>query len=187
MRANTLGTDIGPDEILRKKKEYMIPCVYHFYKEPMQIVRGEGQYVYDHEGRQYLDCYSGVSVVGAGHCHPDIVERICKQAQTLQHTTTIYLTQPIVDLAERLAGIMPGGVKKSFFCASGSEANEGAALLAQLHTGKSEMLALRSGLHGRTKLGMSLTGLSFWRTDPTPVGGIAFAANPYCYRCPLGL
>jgi 4-aminobutyrate aminotransferase-like enzyme len=153
----------------------------------MQIVRGEGQYLYDSEGRQYLDCYSGVSVAGAGHCHPYIVDRICEQAKTLQHTTTIYLTQPIVDLAERLAAIMPGDIKRSFFCASGSEANEGAALLAQLHTGKSEMLAVRNGLHGRTKLGMSLTGLSFWRTDPTPVGGIAFVASPYCYRCPLGL
>lgn len=187
MHANALETAIGPDEILRKKKEYLIPCVYHFYDDPMQIVRGEGQYLYDHEGRQYLDCYSGVSVAGAGHCHPYIVDRICEQAKMLQHTSTIYLTQPIVDLAERLAGIMPGDIKKSFFCASGSEANEGAALLAQLHTGRSEMLAMRNGLHGRTKMGMSLTGLSFWRTDPTPVGGIMHVASPYCYRCPLGL
>lgn len=187
MHTNALETAIGPDAILRKKKEYMIPCVYHFYSEPMQIVRGEGQYLYDHEGRQYLDCYSAVSVAGAGHCHPYIVDRICEQARTLQHTTTIYLTQPIVDLAERLAAIMPGDIKKSFFCTSGSEANEGAALLAQLHTGRSEMLAMRNGLHGRTKLGMSLTGLSFWRTDPTPVGGIAHVTAPYCYRCPLGL
>jgi len=187
VHTNTLDTVIGPEKIVRKKKEYLIPCVYHFYKEPMQIVQGKGQYLYDHEGRQYLDCYSGVSVVNAGHCHPYIVDRICEQARTLQHTTTIYLTQPIVDLAERLASIMPGDIKKSFFCASGSEANEGAALLAQLHTGRSKMLALRHGLHGRTKLGMSLTGLSFWRTDPTPVGGIAHAASPYCYRCPLGL
>lgn len=187
MHINAIETIIGPPEIVRKKKEYMIPCVYHFYEEPMQIVQGKGAYLYDHEGRQYLDCYSGVSVVGAGHCHPYIVDRICEQARTLQHTTTIYLTQPIVDLAERLAAIMPGGIKKSFFCASGSEANEGAALLAQLHTGRSEMLALRNGLHGRTKLGMSLTGLSFWRTDPTPVGGITHVVSPYCYRCPVGL
>ncbi|RJP25710.1 MAG: aspartate aminotransferase family protein [Candidatus Abyssobacteria bacterium SURF_5] len=153
----------------------------------MQLVRGKGQYLFDHTGKQYLDCYSGVSVVNAGHCHPYIVDRICEQVRTLQHTTTIYLTQPIVDLAERLAAIMPGDIKKSFFCASGSEANEGAALLAQIYTGRSEMLALRHGLHGRTKLTMSLTGLSFWRTDPAPVGGITHVAGPYCYRCPLGL
>jgi len=178
VHTNALETSIGPDEILRKKKEYMIPCTYHFYKEPMQIVGGKGQYLYDHEGRRYLDCYSGVSVVAAGHCHPYIVERVCEQTKKLQHTSTIYLTQPIVDLAERLASIMPGDIRKSFFCASGSEANEGAALLAQLYSGRSEMLALRTGLHGRTKLGMSLTGLTFWRTDPTPVGGIVHAASP---------
>ncbi len=186
MHTNLLSVAIGPDEIIRKKKEYLMPCMYHFYSDPMQIVRGKGQYLYDHEGRQYLDCYSGVSVASAGHCHPHIVECVCEQIQTLQHTTIIYLTQPMVELAERLAAIMPGGIKRSFFCASGSEANEGAALLAQIHTGRTEILALRQALHGRTKLTMSLTGLSFWRIDPAPVGGIVHVANPYCYRCPLG-
>lgn len=177
---------IGVDEVLRKKRDYMIPCVYHFYKEPMQIVRGEMQYLYDDQGKQYLDCFAGVSVVNCGHCNPDITKAICEQVTTLQHTCTIYLTENIVNLAEKLAEITPGQLKKSFFCASGSEANEGAALLATLYTGKHEFISLRQGLHGRTKLGMSLTGLSMWRTDPSPVGGIAFAPNAYCYRCPFG-
>jgi len=175
---------IGPDKIIEKKQEYMIPCVYHFYQEPMQIVKGEGKYLFDHTGKQYLDFFAGVSVVGAGHCHPEITEEVCRQVKTLQHTTTIYLTQPIVDLAEKLAQVTPGKLKKSFFCSSGTEANEGAALLAKLYTGNSEFISLRSGLHGRTYLTMSLTGLSFWRTDPNPVGGISFAPNAYCYRCP---
>ncbi|MDR7868709.1 MAG: aspartate aminotransferase family protein [Sporomusaceae bacterium] len=176
----------GPEEILRKKHQYLIPCVYHFYAEPMQIVRGEMQYLFDHTGRRYLDCFAGVSVVNCGHCHPDIVKAVCEQAATLQHTTTIYLTQPIVDLAERLAAIAPGRLGKSFFCASGSEANEGAALLASLATGRNEFISLRQGLHGRTKLAMSLTGLQMWRADTSPVGGVSFAPNPYCFRCPLG-
>ncbi len=177
---------LGPEEIIRKKKEFLIPCVYHFYKKPMQIVRGDMQYVYDHTGKRYVDCYAGVSVVGAGHCNPDITEKTCDQLKRLQHTTSIYLTQPVVDLAEQLAGIAPGELRKSFFCASGSEANEGAVMLAQLFSNRSELLALKSGLHGRTKLGMSLTGLSFWRTDSNPVGGISFVPNPYCYRCAFG-
>lgn len=177
---------IGPEEILRKKREYLIPCVYHFYSQPVQFVRGEMQYLYDHNGKQYLDCFAGVSVVNCGHCNPDITKAICDQVTTLQHTTTIYLTQNIVNLAERLAGVTPGGLKKSFFCASGTEANEGAALLASIYTGRHEFISLRHGLHGRTKLTMSLTGLSMWRTDTAPVGGIAFAPNAYCYRCPLG-
>lgn len=178
---------IGPDEIIRKKKEYLIPCTYHFYKEPMQIVRGEMQYLFDSTGKRYLDCYAGVSVVGLGHCNPAITEKTCEQVKTLQHTTTIYLTQPIVDLAEQFAKVAPGNLQKSFFCTSGSEANEGAALLAQLYTKKHEYIALQNGLHGRTKLTVSLTGLSFWRTDPTPVGGISFVPNPNCYRCVFNL
>lgn len=176
---------IGSEEILRKKREYLIPCVYHFYKDPMQLVRGEMQYLYDSTGKQYLDCFAGVSVVNCGHCNPEITKAICQQVNTLQHTTTIYLTENIVNLAERLAELTPGRLQKTFFCASGSEANEGAALLASLYTGHSEFISLRQGLHGRNKLGMSLTGLSFWRTDPTPVGGISFAPNAYCYRCPF--
>ncbi|MCP5003498.1 MAG: aspartate aminotransferase family protein [Planctomycetes bacterium] len=174
---------IGPQEIIRKKSEFMIPCVYHFYQESMQIVRGQGQYLFDSQGKRYLDFYAGVSVLNAGHCHPEITDKICQQVKTLQHTTTIYLTQPIVDLAERVAKIAPGNLKKSFFCASGSEANEGALLLSQLYTRKHEFLALSRGLHGRTKLTMSVTGLKFWRTDSHPVGGISFVPNAYCYRC----
>lgn len=176
---------IGPEEILRKKREYLIPCVYHFYKQPMQLVRGEMQYLYDHTGKKYLDCFAGVSVVNCGHCNPEITKIVCQQVTTLQHTCTIYLTQNIVDLAERLAQIAPGRLKKSFFCASGTEANEGAALLATIYTGKHEFISLHQALHGRTKLTMSLTGLSFWRTDTAPVGGISFAPNAYCYRCPF--
>lgn len=180
-----METYIGPSEVLRKKKEYMIPCVYHFYNQPMQLVRGEMQYLYDQTGKQYLDCFAGVSVMNCGHCNPEITKAICQQVNTLQHTCTIYLTENIVNLAERLAQITPGRLQKSFFCASGTEANEGAALLASIFTGRNEFLSLRQGLHGRTKLTMSLTGLSLWRTDTAPVGGISFAPNAYCYRCPF--
>ncbi len=178
---------IGPDAILQKKQEYLIPCVYHFYKKPMQIVRGEMQYLYDHTGKQYLDFYGGVSVMNAGHCNPEITEKVCEQIKTLQHTTTIYLTQPIVDLAEKLAQISPEALKRSFFCASGSEANEGAALLAQLFTKKRRFIAVHEGLHGRTKFTMNLTGLPMWRTDPHPLGDIVHIPAAYCYRCPFGL
>lgn len=181
----SLPTPIGPDAVLEKKKRYLIPCVYHFYKKPPQIVRGEGIYVYDSEGRRYMDLYCGVSVNALGHCHPELTEAICRQAKTLQHTTTIYLTEPIVNLAEALAGVLPGEICRTFFCSSGSEANEGAALLATLFTGRSEFLAFQNGLHGRTKLGMSLTGLSFWRTDPNPVGGITHVPPPQCLHCPF--
>ncbi len=177
---------IGPQAILEKKRRYLIPCTYHFYRDPPQIVRGEGVHLYDSSGKRYLDLYSGVSVHALGHCHPELVEAICDQVRTLQHATTIYLTEPIVNLAEQLAAVLPGELCRTFFCCSGSEANEGAALLATLYTGRNEFLAFQNGLHGRTKLGMSLTGLSFWRTDPHPVGGITLVPPPHCFRCPWG-
>lgn len=176
---------IGPEAVIEKKGRYLIPCTYHFYRRPPQMVRGQGVHLYDSAGKEYVDLYSGVSVHALGHCHPEITEAICRQVTTLQHTTTIYLTEPIVNLAEKLAGVLPGNLCRSFFCCSGSEANEGAALLATLCTGRSEFLALQNGLHGRTKLSMSLTGLSFWRTDPNPVGGIVHVPPPNCFHCPF--
>ena len=163
-----------------------MPCLAHFYKEPRQFVKGSMQYLYDSEGKKYLDCFAGVSVINCGHCNPEINTKVTEQVNTLQHVCNIYLTENFVNLAEKLAEVTPGDLQKSFFCSTGTEANEGAALLAQIYTGKSEFIALRNGLHGRTKLTMSLTGIGMWRTDPNPVGGIHFAPNPYCYRCPLG-
>ena len=176
---------IGAEAILEKKKKYIMPCLGHFYKEPRQIVRGLMQYLWDSEGRKYLDCFAGVSVMNCGHCNPEITKKVQEQVGTLQHVCNIYLTEPFVNLAERLASVTPGNLQKTFFCSTGSEATEGALLLASIYTKNSEIIALRNGLHGRTKLGMSITGIGMWRTDPTPVGGIHFAPNPYCYRCPL--
>ncbi|MFN3466268.1 MAG: aspartate aminotransferase family protein, partial [Candidatus Brocadiales bacterium] len=177
---------LGPEEILRLKERYLVPCVYHFYKKPMQLVRGNMQYLYDHTGKRYLDFFAGVSVANLGHCNPKVTENVVEQLRTLQHTTSIYLTQPVVELARRLAELTPGRLQKTFFCASGSEANEGATLLAQLYTKRKGLLALSHGLHGHTKLTLGLTGLEFWRVDPYPCVDIGYIPSPYCYRCPLG-
>ena len=181
-----LEKPIGPEAILEKKKKYIMPCLAHFYKEPRQFVKGEMQYLYDSEGRKYLDCFAGVSVINCGHCNPEINARVVEQVQSLQHVCNIYLTENFVNLAEKLAEVTPGDLQKTFFCSTGTEANEGALLLASIYTGRDEFIALRNGLHGRTKLTMSLTGIQMWRTDPHPCGGIHFAPNAYCYRCPLG-
>ncbi len=155
-------------ELLSLKSDYLLPCVYHFYKDPPVIVRGEGCYLFDDVGRRYLDCLSGVAVMNAGHCNPDIIGPAILQIQTLQHTTTIYLTDPILRLAEALAGLTPGDLKRSFFCASGSEAVEGALLTSVLHTGKPRIIATTNSLHGRTRWAMNATGMPMWRTDPFP-------------------
>jgi 4-aminobutyrate aminotransferase/4-aminobutyrate aminotransferase/(S)-3-amino-2-methylpropionate transaminase len=172
MNSLTTETAAGPEELLRLKREYLVPCVYHFYKNPPQIVAGEGCHLVDHAGRRYLDCYSGVTVMSAGHCVEEIIEPAIAQMRMLQHTTSIYLTEPVLRLAEALATITPPGLKRSFFCASGTEAVEGALLLAALHTKRDVVIAMANGLHGRTRWAMNVTGLAMWRTDPFPMSGV---------------
>lgn len=175
---------IGPEGILEKRSKYFYPTTSHFYRNPPQLVRGDMQYLYGHDGKRYIDFFAGVSVVASGHCNPEIVERTMEQLKALQHTCTIYLTQPNVDLAERLAEVLPGDLCRTFFVNSGSEANEGALLLARLHTGRKGFIALEQGLHGRTYLTMSVTGLQMWRSDPQlprldAAEDVTFIPRPY--------
>lgn len=172
---------IGPEAIVEKRKQYGYPCTANFYKDPPQIVGGKMHKLYDHEGKSYVDFFTGVSVVACGHCNEAITSKTIEQLQQLQHTSTIYLTQPMVELAERLAnGILPGNLKRTFFVNSGSEANEGAMLVARMHTKRRNFLALEYGLHGRTFLTMNVTGIPMWRTDDYLDSDVAtFIPRPY--------
>ena len=127
------------------------------------------------QGKEYLDFFAGVSVMNCGHCNLEILEKTIQQMQTLQHTTIIYLTEEMVQLAEKLASVLPGDLRRLFFCCTGSEANEGAMLLARLYTGKNEFIALENGLHGRTYLTMSATAIPMWRADPDLSPKVHFA------------
>ncbi|WP_020611369.1 aspartate aminotransferase family protein [Sediminispirochaeta bajacaliforniensis] len=157
---------LGPEKIIGLKQEYLIPCSYHFYRRPPQIVQASGTKVYDSTGKVYTDFFAGVSVMSCGHCNPQINNRVIQQLNTLQHTTSIYLTQPVVELARRLAEILPGTISRSFFCNSGSEANESALLAARLFTQKRKFIAMEGSLHGRTFLTTGVTAIPMWRTDP---------------------
>ncbi|MDI6641317.1 MAG: aspartate aminotransferase family protein [Elusimicrobiota bacterium] len=175
------------EEIRTKREEFLIPAYLTYFKEPVQIVKGEMAYLYDDKGKKYLDAFSAVVTISVGHCHPDIVPEVQKQIATLQHVTTLYYTESLVKLAEKLASIMPGNLRKSFFTNSGAEANEMAAVIAKSYTKRHEFIALRHAFHGRTLLAMSLTGQSIWRHSVPYVFGVSHAPAAYCYRCPLGL
>src|SRR6202035_3517855 len=94
-------------QLLALKRDFLVPCVYHFYQRPPVLVRGEGAYLHDAEGRRYLDCFSGVSVMNAGHSNPAIIGPAIEQLCRLQHTTTIYLTEPMLELARVIAELAP--------------------------------------------------------------------------------
>jgi 4-aminobutyrate aminotransferase/4-aminobutyrate aminotransferase/(S)-3-amino-2-methylpropionate transaminase len=147
--AATIAPHVSAGELLRLKEQYLVPCVHHFYQRPPVFVAGEGCWLIDDTDRRYLDCYSGVGVMSAGHGNAEIIEPALEQIRALQHTTSIYLTEPVLRLAEALAGVTPTGLTRSFFCASGTEAVEGALLLAALHTKRPDVIALENSPAGR--------------------------------------
>ncbi len=173
-------------DVRAKQAEFLFPCVANYYQDPVVITRAEGSRVSDIEGREYLDFFGGILTVSIGHCHPEVTEAVSKQMRTLGHTSTLYPTEGQLKVAEKLARLTPGKLKKSFFTTRGSEADETAVVLAKIFTGRQEILALRHGYSGRTHLAMGLTAHSNYRLIPNPIAGIIHAAAPYCYRCPFG-
>ncbi|MBI2838955.1 MAG: aspartate aminotransferase family protein [Acidobacteria bacterium] len=157
--------------------------------EPVVVVSGRGRTLTGADGKSYLDCFAGISVANAGHNHPRIVAAAREQMEKLVHCCSYVYHVPVVgELAERLAAITPGNLKKSFFANSGAEANEGALRLAKQATGRSEIVALGHSFHGRTVGTLSVTGNSKRKRNAGPyLSGVAFAPAPYCYRCPLGM
>ncbi len=175
------------EEVLRKHKEYLWPAITNYYQNPLVADRGQMQYLWDLEGRKYLDFFGGILTVSVGHAHPKITGKIKAQVDRLQHTSTLYPNEAIVALAEKLAQITPGKLQKSFFSNSGTEANEAAILLARMATGSYDVVALRHAYSGSSQLAKAVTGQAPWRKAAVISVGIAHAINPYCYRCPLGL
>src|SRR5438105_2709334 len=137
----------GPsrEEVLALRRQYLTPGLITYYREPLLVVEGHMQYVWDETGKQYLDGFAGIVSVSVGHCHPKVVEKVREQVGKLQHTTTIYLHPTIGLLAKKLAEHFPtgSGLSVSAFTNSGSEANEVAILCAREYTGNSEVISLR--------------------------------------------
>jgi 4-aminobutyrate aminotransferase-like enzyme len=167
-------------ELLARRARRLGPNVQTFYDEPIQIVKGEGVWLWDETGRRYLDCYNNVPHVG--HCHPRVVEAICKQAATL-NTHTRYLHGKLLDYIEMLTATFDSKLSNVAMTCTGSEANDVALRVAQAVTGKKGFIATNHTYHGNT---WAVSQLS--RTNE-PKGGApsnyAFVPAPDSYR-PLG-
>ncbi len=173
-------------EIIAAHREHVFPCVRPLYDVPLVLDEGRGVWVRDADGVEYLDLFSGILSTSVGHCHPRVVEAVTDQVARLGHTSTLYVTEPQVRAAEKLASIAPAGLTRTFFSNSGTEAIETALHLAQIHTGRSEIVALRMAYHGRSALATNVTAHASWRPLATSIAGISHAASPYAYRSPLG-
>lgn len=151
---------------------------------PIVVDKASGAVIKDIEGRDYIDCFAGISVVNAGHCNPKVVAAAKAQMEKLIHCSSyLYHVQPTADLAEKIAHIAPSGLTKSFFGSGGAEAIEGALKLARLYTGRHEFIALQAGFHGRSWGALSISGnLSRKKGGGPYAPGVAFAPAPYTFR-----
>jgi len=166
--------------------QYMITTMVVGF-EPIEVEQAHGTTITGSDGKTYLDCFSGISVVNAGHGHPKVIAAAKAQMDKLVHCCTyVYYNPPAALLAKRLAEITPGKLQKTFFGNSGAEAVEGAMRLAKQFTGKKELVALAQSFHGRTVGTLSITGNYGRKKGSGPyMSGVGFAPAPHFYRCPF--
>ncbi len=139
----------------------MTRLMENYQRLPVSFVKGQGVWLWDTNGKRYLDALSGIAVCGLGHAHPAVTEALCNQAKTLLHTSNLYQIPLQEQLAEKLCQL--SGMEKAFFCNSGAEANEAAIKLARLHghqkgINEPAILVLENSFHGRTLATLSATG-----------------------------
>ncbi|SIO43030.1 aspartate aminotransferase family protein [Chitinophaga niabensis] len=137
----------------------------------LEIVKAEGMYMWDADGKQYLDMIAGISVCNIGHCHPAVVKAIQEQAQTYMHLLVYgeFVQSPQVAYATYLTRHLPSSLNSVYFTNSGSEATEGAMKLAKRHTGRTEIIAFKNSYHGSTQGSLSIMGDEYWRNAYRPL------------------
>ena len=177
------------DQLILAGKEFLFPAVFHYYDDPLVVESAKDQYVWDVEGRQYLDFFGGIVTISVGHLNEQGESSGSSTAgSSAARFDAVHHSSSNRACGTHCEGLSPNAkLTKSFFTNSGSEANETAIELARCYTGNTEVIALRHSYHGRTSGGRALTGQGPWRGPGTPQPGIVHAHSAYCYRCPFGL
>ncbi|HET6567562.1 MAG TPA: aspartate aminotransferase family protein [Rhodothermales bacterium] len=167
MSGNNVPIDLTSTQaIIDLEEAYQIPT---YAKMPIALVRGEGGYVWDADGKKYLDFYGGHCVLPLGHCPPRVVEGLKAQAETLMFYSNVVYSPVRARAAQMLAELAPEGLGHVFFCNSGTEANETALKLARKVTAKPGVVAMQGGFHGRTLGSLAVTGEDKYRA---PYAGV---------------
>ncbi len=177
---------LGPskEQVIDVRNQYIHPIVSTYYQQPIMIVEGSMQYVFDETGRRYLDAFAGIATISVGHCHPHVVKAVQEQSAKLQHYTTLYLNPTIAEYGKMLVDKMPSNLSKVYFVNSGSEANDLAMLMARVYTQNFDIITLRNGYHGMTGNTMGLTSQNTWKYPIPHNFGIHHAVNADPYRGP---
>jgi 4-aminobutyrate aminotransferase len=156
-----------------------------YYDEPISLVSGEGRHVVDAEGRRYLDFFGGILTTMTAYALPEVVDAVREQAGRMLHTSTLYLVEPMIELAERVAALSGIPDAKVFFTTSGSEANEAALLLASTARRSNQVLALRNSYHGRSFATMGVTGNRGWSASGLSPFSVSYVHNGDRFRSPF--
>ena len=165
--------------IMDRYRRVMFAAAAPYHSDsPLVADRAKDQYIWDIDGNRYLDFFGGILTVSVGHCNDEITQRTIEQLGKIQHTSTIYVNESMVALAEKVAELTPGRLQKCFFTNSGTEANETAVLAARMYTGSPVVIALRHAYSGRSLLAMSLTAHGNWRLGAWSILLSSMCATP---------
>jgi 4-aminobutyrate aminotransferase-like enzyme len=170
-----MTTDATPS-LVERRRTALAPSYQLFYDEPVELVRGEGVWLYDAHGDRYLDCYNNVPSVG--HAHPRVVDALCRQAGLL-NTHTRYLHPTVVELAERLGSLLPGELGICYFVCTGTEANDLAVQIARTVTGHDGVIVSESAYHGNSELVYRLSTDSYPASERPDWLGVVEPPNTY--------
>ncbi|MDR1405262.1 MAG: acetylornithine/succinylornithine family transaminase [Candidatus Methanoplasma sp.] len=154
------------EEIKNLSSEYLFR---NYGRMDIAFTHGKGAYLYDTDGKEYLDLVAGIAVNSIGYAHAEWVEAMREQISKLTHVSNIYHIREQAELGERLASVTPSGLKRSLFVNSGAEANEGAMKLAVRCTGRSKILSAFNGFHGRTSASLGATGQTKYQETFEPL------------------
>src|SRR6056297_655924 len=172
-------------ELLERHRAVLPSWLALYYDEPIALVRGEGRRVWDAEGRAYLDLFGGILTTMTAHALPEVVEAVQAQAERIMHTSTLYLIEQQIELAEEIARMAPIPDAKVFFTTSGTEANEAAMLLACTARRSSQVLAIRNSYHGRSFATMAVTGNRGWSASALSPVDVKYVHGGYRLRSPF--
>lgn len=173
-------------ELLARHRAVLPSWMALYYEEPISIVEGDGRYVTDAEGRRYLDFFGGILTTMSGYNVPEIVAAIKAQADKMLHTSTLYLIESQIALAEKVAELSGIPDAKVFFTNSGTEANDAALMLVTQKRKSNQILAIRGSYHGKSHSAVAVTGIRSWSATTLSPFNVHYVHGGYTYRSPFG-
>ncbi|TDI50593.1 MAG: aspartate aminotransferase family protein [Acidobacteria bacterium] len=173
-------------ELLGRHTEVLPSWMALYYEDPIALVDGEGRHVTDAEGNEYLDFFGGILTTMSGYRIPAVVNAIKRQADKMLHTSTLYLIESQIELAERIAELSGIPDAKVFFTNSGSEANDAALMLATQYRQSNQVLAIRGSYHGRSHSAVAITGQKSWSATSLSPFNVIYVHGGYKLRSPFG-